>query len=132
MVASALREAASASLAALAGSGAAAAATGSPTAAPQRNVWALQGCCNTDQWVLVGLIAAYSVLIMLLWRTPVLTPLKMIGTCRAAAPPPSLPPSLTRACSPKSCSFTSWATLLAHGCRAAAFSRWRSIRTKAA
>ncbi len=41
--------------------------------------WDLEGCCDTQQWVFISLFAAYLVIILLLWRTFIIKPSKLIA-----------------------------------------------------
>ncbi|XP_059283149.1 uncharacterized protein LOC132036786 isoform X2 [Lycium ferocissimum] len=40
--------------------------------------WELQNCCNRDQKFFIGTIAVFTVVILILWRTFLLTPFKLI------------------------------------------------------
>mmetsp|Transcript_12210 Transcript_12210/g.30819 ORF Transcript_12210/g.30819 Transcript_12210/m.30819 type:complete len:243 (-) Transcript_12210:74-802(-) len=41
--------------------------------------WGLSSCCNTGQIVFLGLFGGYLVLNLLLWRVPILRPMKLIA-----------------------------------------------------
>ncbi|KAH7288912.1 hypothetical protein KP509_31G049400 [Ceratopteris richardii] len=42
------------------------------------SVWELQGCCNHNQVVFIATVGAFIFAILALWRTPLLTPFKLI------------------------------------------------------
>jgi predicted MFS family arabinose efflux permease len=41
--------------------------------------WDLDGCCKTEESIFLGLYAVYYVIIILLWRTALLKPLKLLS-----------------------------------------------------
>lgn len=40
--------------------------------------WTLRACCNTDQIIFICLIGGFSVILLLLWRSKILLPLKLL------------------------------------------------------
>lgn len=42
--------------------------------------WKLEGCCNKDQNILLIIFACSIAINALLWRTPIMKPMKLIGT----------------------------------------------------
>ena len=53
-------------------------ATVAPTPAPEENKWALSTCCSSKQTEQIVLVCVYSVVVLLLWKTRVLMPFKLI------------------------------------------------------
>jgi hypothetical protein len=41
--------------------------------------WNLDGCCNTEESIFLGLYAGYFVIVILLWRTILLKPMKLLS-----------------------------------------------------
>lgn len=40
--------------------------------------WELQTCCNQEQWIAIGLVCGYSLIIFFLWNRKILLPLKLL------------------------------------------------------